>query len=82
MLQQIYFKAGVLLFLLMISNHLFGQDVQIRGQIIGENGEPIPGASVLVKGTTIGTAADLNGEYALSVPANSTLVFSFMGYES
>src|SRR5690606_12957482 len=82
MLQQIYLKTGVLLFLLMISTHLFGQEVQIRGQIIEENGEPIPGASVLVKGTTIGTAADVNGEYTLSVPANSTLVFSFIGYES
>jgi TonB-linked SusC/RagA family outer membrane protein len=82
MLQQIYLKTGVLLFLLMVSTHLFGQEVQIRGQIIEENGEPIPGASVLVKGTTIGTAADVNGEYTLSVPANSTLVFSFIGYES
>src|SRR5690606_25764297 len=51
-------------------------------QITEENGEPIPGASVLVKGTTVGTAADLDGRYTLSAPGHGTLVFSFIGYES
>lgn len=82
MLKHIYLKTGIFLFLLTFSTHLFGQNIQIGGQITEENGEPIPGASVLVKGTTIGTAADLDGEYSLAVPANSTLVFSFIGYES
>lgn len=82
MLKHIYLKTGIFLFLLTFSTHLFGQNIQISGQITEENGEPIPGASVLVKGTTIGTAADLAGEYSLAVPANSTLVFSFIGYES
>ena len=82
MLKKIYLKTGILLFLLIISAPLFGQNIQIRGQITGETGEPIPGASVLVKGTTIGTAADLDGQYTLSVAGNSILVFSFIGYEA
>jgi len=46
----------------------------------GSDGAPMPGVSVLVKGTTTGTATDSNGAYALNVPdANSTLVFSFIG---
>ncbi len=82
MLKQIYLKAGIWLFLLTLSTHLFGQNIQINGQITEESGEPIPGASVLVKGSTVGTAADLDGRYSLSASANSTLVFSFIGYES
>src|SRR5690606_11262184 len=82
MLKHIYLITGILLFLLTHSIPVFGQTVQIKGQISDENGDPIPGASVLVKGTTIGTAADLDGMYTLNVPEKSTLVFSFIGYES
>jgi hypothetical protein len=45
-----------------------------------EDGQPLPGASVLVKGTTIGTTTDINGRYELTIPNNSRqLVFSFIG---
>jgi len=82
MLKQFYSKAGIWLFLLTLSTHVFGQNIQISGQITEENGEPIPGASVLVKGTTVGTAADIEGRYTLSAPGSGSLVFSFIGYES
>lgn len=56
-------------------------DRVIRGRITDENGEPLPGASILVKGTTFGAVTDKDGNYALSVPDNSTtLVISFIGY--
>ncbi len=43
----------------------------------------MPGVNILVKGTTIGTSSDANGEYSIEVPdSNSILVFSFIGYES
>lgn len=80
-MKTIYLKTGIFLSLLTFSTLVFGQNTQIRGQITEENGEPIPGASVLVKGTTIGTSADIDGGYSISAPANSTLVFSFIGYE-
>src|SRR5690606_11272359 len=82
MYKQIYQRLGLWLFLLTLSVHAFGQSIQISGQITEENGEPIPGASVLVKGTTVGTAADLDGRYTLSAPGNGTLVFTCIGYES
>ncbi|MFD2566477.1 mucoidy inhibitor MuiA family protein [Pseudotenacibaculum haliotis] len=44
---------------------------------------PIPGATVLVKGTTIGTETDFNGRYSIKVPdTNSTLVFSYLGFRT
>lgn len=55
--------------------------IPIRGRVTEENGEPLPGVNVLIKGTTIGTTTDATGEYSLQVPdATSVLVFSFIGY--
>ncbi|GAB4042270.1 SusC/RagA family TonB-linked outer membrane protein [Spirosoma litoris] len=57
----------------------------INGHITSETGDGLPGVSVVVKGTTIGTATDGNGMYKLSLPdaeAKGTLVFSFIGYET
>ncbi len=59
------------------------QTVRITGTITGsEDGMPLPGVSVVVKGTTIGAASDANGKYDLSgVPADAqTLVVSYLGY--
>lgn len=57
--------------------------VQISGIVTGENGEPLPGANVLEKGTTNGTTSDVDGRYTLSVmDENSVLIISFIGYTS
>src|SRR5690606_13431718 len=57
-------------------------DVNVRGVVRDSSGEPIPGATVSVQGTAIGTATDLDGAYSLVVPEGSTLIFSFIGFES
>ncbi|MEX2565959.1 MAG: TonB-dependent receptor [Cyclobacteriaceae bacterium] len=57
-------------------------DVTVSGTVVDANGEPIPGATVSVPGSTIGTATDLDGAYSITVPEGSTLVFSFIGFES
>lgn len=55
----------------------------MTGKVTGEDGAPLPGVSVLVKGTTIGAQTDLDGVYELNVPsAAQTLVFSFIGFRS
>ena len=70
---------GLMLFL--ASAVVFAQSRVITGTITStEDGLGVPGATVLVKGTTIGTATDLDGNYSISVPAGSNvLVFSFVG---
>src|SRR5690554_3391754 len=57
-------------------------DVTVSGTVTDQNGNPLPGVTVSVSGTSIGTATDLEGKYTLSVPEGSTLVFSFIGFES
>jgi len=59
--------------------------LRITGRVTGKNKEGIPGASVLIKGTTQGTTTDADGRFGLTVPdenTNGTLVFSFIGYKS
>ncbi len=59
-----------------------GQDITVTGTVTDNaNNEPLPGVAVVVKGTTIGTATDLNGKYSLRTQANAVLVFSYVGYE-
>ncbi|MDJ1499094.1 SusC/RagA family TonB-linked outer membrane protein [Xanthocytophaga agilis] len=55
----------------------------IRGQVTDEEGQPLPGASVVVKGTVSGTLTDVKGEYSITVPENAlALLFSYIGYQS
>ena len=52
----------------------------ISGLVLDEQGQPLPGTAVLVKGTTIGTTTDLEGRYSLTLPNTAkTLVFYFIG---
>lgn len=55
----------------------------VSGVIVDENGDPVIGASVVVKGTSTGTITDLDGKYVLQdVPENATLDISYVGYET
>lgn len=53
---------------------------QVSGQIIDENGDPVIGATVTIKGTKTATVTDLDGRFLLKVPNRSTLVISYLGY--
>jgi TonB-linked SusC/RagA family outer membrane protein len=63
---------------------LNAQGLQIKGVVTSaDDGQPVPGLSVFVKGTTTGTMTDINGYYSLdNVPMNSTVVFSFVGMKT
>lgn len=55
----------------------------ISGVVFDEQGNPLPGANVLIKGTTIGTATDMEGRYSLVLPQNSkSVIFSFIGFRT
>ena len=59
----------------------YGQNITVKGTVSdASNGEPVPFASLQLKGTMTGTNTDANGEYSISVPSNGTLVFSSVGY--
>ena len=53
----------------------------IKGRVVDSNGQGIPGATVLVQGTNIGTATDIDGNFSFEVPENAVLIFSFIGYQ-
>lgn len=78
------FKFNLLLILMSIVATSFSQEVGVKGKITDNEGNPLVGASVVVKGTAKGTIADIDGNYTLSFSgdATSVLVFSFIGYEN
>lgn len=58
-------------------------DLTIGGTVRDESSSPLPGVNVIVKGTTIGTTTDTNGDYRINVvDASAVLVFSFIGYQT
>ena len=63
-------------------NRVLAENIDISGKITDENGQALPGASILEKGTTNGTITDSEGNYKLSAPEDATLVISFIGYLS
>ena len=61
----------------------YAQELTVSGRVVDEQGNPLPGATIIVQGTTIGTVTDVNGEYTLVVPdTDAILTFSFVGYVS
>ncbi len=72
--QNVFADSGI------SSIYIVQSELTCSGTVSDESGEPIPGVSVVVKGTTVGTITDIDGNYVLSnVPENATLVFSFIG---
>ena len=59
------------------------QNLIVKGRVIDSNHEAVPGANIMVKGTTIGTITDFDGYYSIEVPSKDvTLIFSFIGYST
>ena len=70
------------MFFCLIPFWAIAQTVTISGNVKDSSGTPVIGASVLEKGTTNGIITDFDGNFALSVESNSTLVISFVGYKT
>src|SRR5690606_10832911 len=81
-----FMKVKLYLFLLLTISQGFealGQEGPVRGNVTADTGEALPGVNVLIKGTTVGTTTDVDGNYSLNVQqSGSSLIFSFIGYES
>jgi outer membrane cobalamin receptor len=76
------FKNLLFVAVLFMSASVLGQ-AKITGEVVDETNQPLPGASVVVKGTTNGTSTDFDGKFTLQADANSgTIVISFIGFQS
>lgn len=80
MKQKIYHYSGILFFLMILSSHSFAQSRIVSGKVTDASGEAIPGATILVKGTTSGTTTDLDGNYSINASESQVLIFSFIGF--
>jgi TonB-linked SusC/RagA family outer membrane protein len=69
-------------FLLMFAFGFSMQAQSISGTVTDDNGVPLPGATVLVEGTSNGVSTDFDGNYSINASSGDTLVFSFVGYSS
>ncbi len=78
---------GFLAFLLLVSFVFFSfvsqaQLKQITGNVVDEQGIAVPGVSIIVKGTTVGTVTDVDGKFTLGLPPNATvIIFSYIGMQ-
>ncbi len=82
----IHWKANrsaipLMLFLLFTSGFISAQ-TKVSGTLSDENGLTLPGANVMVVGTTKSVTTDINGKYAIDVPSTATLSYSFIGFDT
>ncbi|UII28816.1 von Willebrand factor type A domain-containing protein [Fulvivirga maritima] len=75
-------KNIIIVCLLLMSSMLYGQK-KVTGEVIDANdGSPMPGVSVIIKGNTVGVYTDVAGRYEIEVNSENELVFSFVGYKT
>ncbi len=72
-------KSTMILMLLLVSNVILAQEV--TGVVTDETG-PLPGVSIVVKGTTIGTTTNFDGQYSINAGNGDTLIFSYVGFDT
>ena len=73
--------SGILtLFLVLVLQFSFAQQRTVSGTVSDNNGLPLPGATVIIEGTTTGTSADFDGNYSIDTSVGDVLRFSYVGY--
>ncbi len=73
-------KAFLTMAALLFSLSVFAEQITVKGTVTDSKNEALPGATVLVKGSTAGTATDIDGNFTLGVEKGSTLVISYTGF--
>lgn len=79
---KLKFNGILTLFLVLITQITFAQDIAVTGTVTDQSGLPIPGVNVIVKGTTTGTQTDFDGKFKMAAKQGQKLVFSFLGMRS
>ena len=67
---------------ILFSAYGHAQDVSISGKVTDETGLPIPGATILLKGTSTSVSSDFDGKFQINAPKNGNLIISFVGYKT
>lgn len=67
-----------MMFIFLIFTNAIAQNV--KGKVSDDKGQALPGVSVVVKGTNVGSASDANGEYSVAAGKNATLIFTYIGF--
>ena len=81
MLKKLFSKLLILVVILISSTAMLAQGVDVTGIVTDAgDGTPLPGATIVVKGTTQGTVSDINGIYTIGIETGQVLVFSYVGY--
>lgn len=71
------------LLMMLIPTGVFAQNsISVSGVVIDDTNEPVIGAAVMVKGTTVGVITDIDGRYTINAPADGVLSFSYVGLKS
>jgi TonB-linked SusC/RagA family outer membrane protein len=82
MKKKLYLKhlLNAFLLLLFVEGICFAQQKSITGTVVGTNNEPLPGVSVVIKGTAQGTTTNPDGKFTIEAGEEDVLIFSFVGY--
>ena len=80
--ENLFFKRFFLFIAAILSVSMLYAQTGITGKVLDENGQPLVGATVAVKGTTTAAVASLDGAFTLKVQGNAILVVSFLGYKT
>ena len=75
-------KISMLMFVFALFSGALMAQTKVTGTVTGSDGMPLPGVSVLIKGTTRGVSTDFDGKYELQAAANETIEYSFLGYST
>ncbi len=83
MVKQLTAKLLMLSVILLGSLTMFAQSGAVTGMVTDAgDGTSLPGATIVIKGTTQGAVTDIDGNYTINAEANQVLVFSYVGYAS
>lgn len=77
-----YLRLSLILFLCILSTNMSAQQNLISGKVVDNAGLPLPGANVIIKGSTKGVQTDFDGKFSIDAAPNSTLVISFIGMDN
>src|SRR4051812_9446853 len=79
---KLKFNGFLVLLLVLVAQLTFAQERAVSGIVSDNTGMPLPGVSVLIKGTKTGTQTDFDGKYTIKAASSQILVFSYIGMKS